>query len=46
MAFDAICREFGEQGGEPDSIECSRYVQRDGADLMVDIERVEVVETV
>ena len=38
MAFDAIGREFGEQCGVPDCIESSRYVFRDGPDMMSDIE--------
>ena len=38
LALDVIGREFGEHGLMPDSIEIMRYVQRDGPDLMFDIE--------
>ena len=36
--LDAIGREFGDQGRMPDHIRCSRYGQRNGPDLMSDIE--------
>ena len=36
--LDTIGREFGEQGGVPDRIKSTRYVQVDGSDLMSDIE--------
>ena len=38
LALDSIVRLFGEQGRMPDCIKSSRYVQRDGPDLMSDIE--------
>ena len=38
LAFDAIGREFGEWGRMPDCIKSTRYVQRDGPDLMSDNE--------
>ena len=38
LTLDAIGREIGKQGGMPDCIECSRYVERDGPDHMSDIE--------
>ena len=38
LALDSIGRQFKEQGRIPDCIESSRYVQRDGPDLMSDIE--------
>ena len=38
LALDAIGRAFGEQDGMSDWIESSRYVQRDGPELMSDIE--------
>ena len=38
VALDAIGREFGEQGGMPDCIKCSRYLERDGPDLISDVE--------
>ena len=38
MALDSIDRQFGEQGGMPRCIKSLRYVQRDGPDLMSDIE--------
>ena len=38
IAFDAIGREFGEQGGVPDRIESMQYVWGDGSDLMSGIE--------
>ena len=34
LALDATGRQFGEQGEMPDCIKSSRYVQRDGPDLM------------
>ena len=34
IALDTIRREFGEQGGVPDLIESSQYVEGDGSDLM------------
>ena len=42
LALDAIGREFGEQGGMPKCIESSRYVQRDGPNLVSDIEGVPI----
>ena len=38
LALDAIGRQFGEQGRTPDCIKSMRYVQRDGPDLLSDIE--------
>ena len=38
LSLDAISREFGEQGRMPDCIESTRYVQRDGPNLMPNIE--------
>ena len=38
IALDTIGGEFSEQGSMPDRIESSRYVERDGSDLMSDIE--------
>ena len=38
MALDTIRREFGEQSRVPYPIESSRYVERDGSDLMSGIE--------
>ena len=38
FALDAIGREFGEQGGMPDCIKSTRYVYRDGPDLISAIE--------
>ena len=38
LALDAIGREFEEQGRMPDCIESTRYVQRDGPELMSAIE--------
>ena len=38
LALYAIGREFGEQGGMADCIKTLRYVQRDGPDLMSNIE--------
>ena len=38
LALDSIDIEFGGQGGMPDCIKSTRYVQRDGPDLMSDIE--------
>ena len=38
LALDSIGRQFGEQGRIPDDIKSSRYVQRDGPDLMSDID--------
>ena len=38
LALDSIVRQFGEQGRITDSIKSSRYVQRDGPDLMSGIE--------
>ena len=38
LALDATGRKFGEQGGMPDCIASSRYVERDGPDLMSNIE--------
>ena len=38
LALDSIGRQFGEQVGMPDSIKSSNYVQRNGPDLMSDIE--------
>ena len=37
LALDAIGREFGEQGGMPDCIKRTKYVQRDCPDLVSDI---------
>ena len=38
LALDSIGRQFGEQGRMPDCIKSSRYVQREGPDLMSEIE--------
>ena len=38
LALDAIGREFGEQGRMPDDVKSTRYAQRDGPNLMFDIE--------
>ena len=38
LALDAIGRPFGEHGSMPDCVKSTRYVQRDGPDLMSDIE--------
>ena len=38
LALDSIGRHFGEQGGILDCIKSMRYVQREGCDLMSDIE--------
>ena len=38
MALDTIGREFGEQGGVPDNIESTQYVEGDGSDFMSGIE--------
>ena len=38
LVLDAIGRKCGEQGRMPDPIESSKYVLRDGPDLMSDIE--------
>ena len=38
FTLDSIGREFGEQGRMPDCIKSTRYVWRDGPDLMSDIE--------
>ena len=40
LALDSIGRHFGEQGRMPDCIKSSRYGQRDGPDLMSDIEGI------
>ena len=37
LPFGAIDREFGEKGGMPDCIKCSRYIWSGGPDLMSDI---------
>ena len=37
LALDSIGRQFGEQWRMPDCIESSRYVQRDGPDLLSDM---------
>ena len=34
LALDGIGTEFGEQGRMPDCIKSTRYVQRDGSDLI------------
>ena len=44
LAFDAIGREFGKQGRMPDYIESSRYGERDGPDLMSDIEGLHPID--
>ena len=38
LVLDSIDRELGEQGRMSDHIKILRYVQRDGPDLMFDIE--------
>ena len=38
LAWDAIGRQFLEQGRMPDCIKTTRCIQRDGPDLMSDIE--------
>ena len=38
LALDAIGRVFGEQSGMPDCIKSTRHVQRDGPELVSDIE--------
>jgi len=38
LGLDAIGREFGEQGGMLDCIKSTRYVYRDGPDLISAIE--------
>ena len=38
LALDTTGREFAEQGRMPDCVKSTRYVQRDGPDLMSDIE--------
>ena len=38
LALDAISREFGEQGRMRDCIKSLRYLQRNGPDLMSNIE--------
>ena len=38
LALESIGRQFGEQVRMPDCIKSLRYVQRDGPDLMSDIE--------
>ena len=38
LSLDSIGRELGEQGKMSDCIKSTRYVQRDGRDLLSDIE--------
>ena len=38
LALDAIDREFGEEGRMRDCIKSTRYVKRDGPDVMSEIE--------
>ena len=40
LALDSIGRQFGEESRMPDCIKSSRYFQRDGPDLMSDIEHL------
>ena len=40
LALDSVGRQFGEQGRMPDCFESSSFVQRDGPDLMSNIEGV------